>query len=132
MLAHPRNRAWAIEAQAERAGRILLNAAALGVPDLMVKLGRAPAALAGLPPPDAIFVGGGGSDVIDAAWEHLPSGRRLLVNAVTLETQAAVTERQTKLGGSLTGITISHAGPIGRYRGWKQARPVVQWLAVKP
>jgi len=132
MLAHPRNRAFAIEANPDQADRIARNAAALGVPDLTVLRGRAPAALEGLPPPDAIFVGGGGAEAIDAAWDYLPRGRRLVVNAVTIETQNAVTERQARLGGSLTLIAVSRAEPIGTYRGWKPARPVVQWQAVKP
>ncbi|MFC6491260.1 precorrin-6y C5,15-methyltransferase (decarboxylating) subunit CbiE, partial [Nitratireductor sp. GCM10026969] len=76
MLAHPSMRAVAIEQDAERAGRIYRNAAELGVPDLKVIEGAAPAALEGLPAPDAIFVGGGGSDegVVDAAVAALAPG----------------------------------------------------------
>ncbi len=62
MLADPSMRAIAIEADAERAARIRRNASAFGVPGLTVVEGAAPAALAGLPTPDAIFIGGGGTD----------------------------------------------------------------------
>src|SRR5690606_13254741 len=62
MLAHPAMQAIAIEADAERAARIGRNALAFGVPGLQVVTGSAPDALRDLPAPDAIFVGGGGSD----------------------------------------------------------------------
>ena len=62
MLADPSMRAIAIEVDPDRAARIRRNATALGVPGLSVVEGAAPAALAGLPRPDAIFIGGGGSD----------------------------------------------------------------------
>lgn len=42
MLAHPRNRAMAVEAREDRAERIARNAAALGVPDLVIVVGSAP------------------------------------------------------------------------------------------
>ena len=132
MLAHPRNRALAIEARSERAERITRNAAALGVPDLVVLTGKAPDRLADLPAPDAIFVGGGGDEVIDAAWELLPAGRRLVVNAVTLETQQSLTDRQARLGGDLLSIGIAYAEGLGRYRGWRPSMPIVQWKVVKP
>ncbi len=131
MLSHPRNRAWAIEAREDRAARIIRNAATLGVPDLVVKVGRAPELLGDLPAPDAIFVGGGGGEVIDAAWNYLPTGRRMVVNAVTLETQSIIAERSARLGGTLTSIAIAHADAVGQYRGWRPAMPVVQWSAAK-
>ena len=59
MLRHPANRAVAIEPVPERAARIAANAARLGVPALRVVEGAAPDALAGLPTPDAVFLGGG-------------------------------------------------------------------------
>ena len=59
-----------------RAARIGRNATRLGVPGLRVVHGAAPAALAGLPAPDAVFVGGGdGPGVLDACWDALaPAG----------------------------------------------------------
>lgn len=57
--------ALAVERHAEDAARIARNAAAHGV-EVRVVRGVAPAALAGLPRPDAVFVGGGGPDVVAA------------------------------------------------------------------
>jgi precorrin-6Y C5,15-methyltransferase (decarboxylating) len=133
MLADPANRAIAIEQDRTRAGRIARNAASLGVPDLKIMQGAAPEALAGLPTPDAIFIGGGSTHdgVIDAAWGALPSGGRLVINGVTIETQAELTGRFKVLGGELTQIQISHADPVGGFHGMRPALPVTQWSVVK-
>jgi precorrin-6B C5,15-methyltransferase / cobalt-precorrin-6B C5,C15-methyltransferase len=131
MLSHPRNRAVAIEARADRAERIARNAAALGAPGLTVLNGDARALMRDLPAPDAIFVGGGGAQVIDASWALLPVGRRFVVNAVTIETQAALIERQARHGGDLVSISIAHPTPVGSYQAWRSAAPIVQWTVIK-
>jgi precorrin-6Y C5,15-methyltransferase (decarboxylating) len=138
MLADPSLRAIAIEAQAERAARIGRNAASLGVPGLEIVQGTAPAALAGLPPPDAIFVGGGASDpgVLDAVLAVPRAGGRLVVNAATLQTEALLLARYSALGGELIRIAIARADVVGgntsRMSIWRPAMPVTQWLWVKP
>jgi precorrin-6Y C5,15-methyltransferase (decarboxylating) len=134
LRAHPRNRAIAIERRTDRADRLARNAAALGTPDLVTVIGAAPAAFAGLPPPDAVFIGGGASQpgLIDRCWATLPSSGRLVVNAVTLESEAALLAARARHGGELTRISIAHADPIGRLSGWRPAMPVTQWSVVKP
>ena len=134
MLADPSMRALAIEARADRAARIRRNAAAFGVPGLDVIESAAPDALAGLPAPDAIFIGGGASDpgVLDAALAALCSGGRLVVNAVTLETEAVLIARHAALGGELIRIAVARADPVGGKTGWRPAMPVTQWAWVKP
>lgn len=134
MLADPSLRAIAIEADAERAGRISRNILACGVPDLRIVIGSAPASLDGLEPPHAIFVGGGGSDpgVMDAAINALRPGGRLVANAVTLELEALLLQLYQKLGGSLTRIAIAKADPIGSMTGWRPAMPITQWVWTKP
>jgi precorrin-6B C5,15-methyltransferase / cobalt-precorrin-6B C5,C15-methyltransferase len=126
-------RAIAIERQADRAARIRRNAAAFGVPGLEIVEGAAPTALSELPMPDAIFVGGGANDaVLDAAIAALRSGRRLVSNAVTLETEALLLARHAALGGELTRIAIARAEPVGEKTGWRTAMPVTQWAWTKP
>ena len=135
MLADPLfMRAIAVEARADRAARIARNAAAFGVPGLQVVHGSAPDALANLPPPYAIFVGGGASvpSVLDAAVAALRSRGRLVVNAVTLETEALLIARHAALGGELIRIAISRAGAVGEKTGWRSAMPVTQWVWTKP
>jgi precorrin-6Y C5,15-methyltransferase (decarboxylating) len=134
MLADTSLRAIAVEAHAERAARITRNAAALGVPGLEVVHGSAPAALAGLAGPDAIFIGGGASEagVLERSIEALPGGGRLVVNAVTLATEALLIARHAEVGGELVRIAIARAEPLGGKTGWRPAMPVTQWTWVKP
>jgi precorrin-6Y C5,15-methyltransferase (decarboxylating) len=133
LLADPGMRAIAVEERADRAARIRRNAAAFGVPGLDIIEGAAPAALSGLATPDAVFIGGGASDAgtLDAAARALRSGGRLVVNAVTLETEALLIARHAALGGELIRITLSRAAPVGEKTGWRAAMPVTQWLWTK-
>jgi precorrin-6Y C5,15-methyltransferase (decarboxylating) len=133
LLAHPANRAIGIEARDDRLGTARANAQALGVPHYDLRLGTAPDALQGLPTPDAVFVGGGASreGVLDAVWQALPPGGRLVVNSVTLETEAVLIARQARHGGGLLRLAIERAGPVGGRTGWRAAMPVVQWSVTK-
>lgn len=133
MLADPSMKAIAIEAHPERAARIKRNAARFGVPGLVVVEGEAPSALNGLPPPDAIFIGGGGSEpgVFETAAAALKSGGRLVANAVTLEMEAVLLTAKATLGGSLIRMDVSRASPVGSMQGWKPAMPVTQWTWTK-
>ena len=133
MLADASLRAIAVERNAERTARIKRNATAFGVPGLVVIEGAAPAALENLAPPEAIFIGGGAGDpgVLDRCVLALRSAGRLVVNAVTLETESLVLERRTSLGGELIQIAVAHAGPLGSKTGWRPAMPVTQWVWVK-
>ena len=138
MLADVSLNAIAIERRADRASRIRRNAAACGVPHLQLIEAAAPGAFEGLTPPDAVFIGGGATvpGVLDASRAVLRPMGRLVVNAVTLETESVLLKYQSQWGGSLTRIEISRAGPVGgenaRMTGWDPARPIVQWTWVKP
>ena len=133
MRVHPASRAIAIEPRAERRRRITSNASALGVPGLVVIDGQAPAALAGLPQPDAVFIGGGltTEGLVAACWEALAAGGRLVANAVTLEGERILADWQGRIGGTLTRLAIDRAGPLGELTAWRPALPVTQWAAVK-
>jgi precorrin-6Y C5,15-methyltransferase (decarboxylating) len=133
MRAHATCRAIAVEAREDRAKRAAENAVRLGVGSLRVVIGHAPEALAELPGPDAIFVGGGATDagVLDACWSALRPRGRLVVHGVTLETERVLAERHAELGGELTRHHVEHAAPIGSFTGWKPARAIVQWAVTK-
>jgi precorrin-6Y C5,15-methyltransferase (decarboxylating) len=134
MRAHRSCRSIAIESDAGRAARIAVNASSLGVPDLVVVHGSAPSALSSLDPPDAVFVGGGATadGLLEACWSALLPGGRLVVNAVTLESSALLTDWYGQVGGDLTRISVERAAPVGGFTGWRPAMPVTQWVAVKP
>ncbi|MBR0688135.1 precorrin-6Y C5,15-methyltransferase (decarboxylating) subunit CbiT [Bradyrhizobium manausense] len=125
--------ATAIEAREDRAANIRNNAATFGVAHrITVVLGMAPEALAALDPPDAVFIGGGlDRAMFDAVWSRLKPGARLVAHSVTLETEALLGELHRQHGGELMRVEIAHCAPLGRYRSWEAARPVVQWSAVR-
>jgi precorrin-6B C5,15-methyltransferase / cobalt-precorrin-6B C5,C15-methyltransferase len=134
MLTDASLKAAAIEQRPERAARIWRNAAALGVPGLEVIEGTAPEAFATLPRPNAVFVGGGASKpaLLDYVVNALAPGGRLVVNAVTLETEALLIARHVALGGDLIRIGITRSERVGSMSGWRPALPVTQWCWVKP
>ena len=126
-------RAIVVERHAERAARIARNAATFGVCDLTVVHGAAPAALAELPRPNAVFVGGGASaEVLGVAGAALPSGGRLVAHAVTLETEALLLRSYAEMGGALTRLEIARAVELGTRTGWRTAMPITQWSWTKP
>ncbi|PAY23768.1 cobalamin biosynthesis bifunctional protein CbiET [Dietzia natronolimnaea] len=134
MRAHPSCRTVSVEADAGRAARVERNAARLGVPGLEVVHGRAPEALDGLPRPDAVFVGGGGTapGLLRKCWEALRPGGRLVAHAVTIETERVLVDARAEFGGELVRFHVEHADSIGTFTGWAPARAVVQWCATKP
>ncbi|MET4803126.1 precorrin-6y C5,15-methyltransferase (decarboxylating) subunit CbiE [Bradyrhizobium sp. LB11.1] len=125
--------AIAVEARGNRAANIRSNAAAFGLAhQITVVTGKAPEALVGLVAPDAVFIGGGlERAMFDAVWSQLGPGTRLVAHAVTLETGALLGELHQQHDGELMRVEIAHAAPLGRYRSWKAARPVVQWSTVR-
>lgn len=125
--------AAAIEAREDRAENISSNAAAFGLAHrITIITGQAPEALATLDAPDAVFVGGGlDRAMFDAVWSRLGSCARLVAHSVTLETEALLGELHQQHGGELMRVEIAQAAPLGRYRSWEAARPVVQWSVVR-
>ena len=126
MRSHPTCRAIAIESDARRQAFITHNRDVLGVPGLRLVEGRAPEALAGLPAPDAIFIGGGvtAPGVLQACWSSLREGGRLVANAVTLQGEAVLVEWRSRHGGTLTRIAMSEAQPLGGFDTWRGALPI--------
>lgn len=126
-------RAVAVETRADRAATIRANAQALGLDHLLrIVEGEAPAALAGLPPPDAVFIGGGAhAALLDHLWALLPPGTRIVANGVTLETETLLAAWHGQKGGELLRIELATAAPLGSMRGWRPARPVVQWSVTR-
>lgn len=137
LLVHPENEAVAFECHAERAARARRNADNLGVDWLEVVEGAALDVLENqaqgdLPPPDAVFIGGGLSDtLLETLWRRLPPEVRVVANAVTLESEALLAEWQRRAGGELLRIELSSAAPLGNRRGWKASYPIVQWRVTR-
>lgn len=125
-------RATAFERDEDRRARIVQNAIAFGV-HVEVTF-DAPESFDSAPPPAAIFVGGGVSQpgLMEACWDKLPAGGRLVVNAVTVESEAVVAQWYSRHGGELRKYQHYRGEPVGSFTGWRAAMPVTQWVAVKP
>ncbi|GAL99071.1 cobalamin biosynthesis protein precorrin-6Y C5,15-methyltransferase [Acetobacter tropicalis NRIC 0312] len=126
-------RAIAVEARTERIANIQANARAFGLePRMEIVEGQAPDALEGLPAPDAVFIGGGGSAaLLDYVWDTLSPGTRIVANSVTLETETLLATWYGQKGGDLLRIELASAAPLGTMRGWVPARPIVQWSVTR-
>lgn len=126
-------RAVAVERRLDRAERARGNARRLGVPELDVRVGEAPGALAALDAPDAVFIGGGLTTptLLELCWDRLRPGGRLVANAVTLEGEQVLCSARAERGGRLVRIAVSHAEPIGDFTAWRPQLPIVQWAATK-
>ncbi len=133
LLRDPSNRAIGFEKHPERAARAAANAKKLGVPQLVVMEGEAPSVLEGLDAPDAVFIGGGAThpDMLEAVWQVLKPQGRLVINAVTLETESVLMAAYKKYGGVMTRIAIERADPVGTMTGWRPAMTVTQWSVTK-
>jgi precorrin-6Y C5,15-methyltransferase (decarboxylating) len=124
-----------IDLRPERLELARKNALTLGTPKLELIEGTAPEALAGLPRPNAVFIGGGLTRATVArARETLPRGGRLVANAVTLDSEALLIALHAELGGDLTRLSVERAAPVGGLTGgrvgWRPAMPVVQWSLI--
>lgn len=96
----------AVERDPQRGERVRANAARHGA-DVRLVTGQAPAALAGLPQPDAVFVGGGGLKVIDAVAARRPG--RIVVTLAAVERAGPVAEALTAAGYAVDGSLVQAA-----------------------
>ena len=132
-LAAPEARSIAIEPRESRCENIIENARRFGLAGRMRCVhGTAPDALADLPLPAAVFLGGGATeDVLQAIWHRITPGTRLVANAVALETQALLIRWHGMHGGQLLRIDLAQAAPLGTMQGWQPSRPQLQWSVTR-
>ena len=125
-------RAIGIEPKKKRSELAMKNALALGAPKLSIIEGSAPEALDKLERPDAIFIGGGFSQsTFDICWKELKPYGRIVVNAVTLETEMELLKLKETQGGELCRISIQRSEAIGNRTGWRPLMQVTQWSKIK-
>jgi precorrin-6Y C5,15-methyltransferase (decarboxylating) len=106
---------YAVEPEPADIALIQANAEAFGVPNVRAVLGRAPEVLAGLPEPDAVFVGGTGrqaDQVLSAAYSRLCPGGTLAVNVATIEGLASAYHILKGLAGGVRVWNVSIARGI--------------------
>ncbi|SLK87109.1 precorrin-6Y C5,15-methyltransferase [Mycobacteroides abscessus subsp. abscessus] len=123
--------ASAFEIEPSRRASIAANATKFGV-DIDV-FGAAPDDFEQAVAPDVIFVGGGVTQpgLLEACWERLPIGGRMVVNAVTAESEALLLRWYCRYGGELRRYRVEDAAPLGGFTSWRSRLPVVQWSTEK-
>jgi precorrin-6Y C5,15-methyltransferase (decarboxylating) len=65
--------------------------------------------------------------MVQACLDRLPAGGRLVVNAVTAESEAVLVEWHSRLGGELHRFQHYHGEPLGGFTGWRPQMPITQW-----
>lgn len=133
----PDGRVFAIEVDPEGVAICEDNARAHGADNVTVIAGRAPEALAPLPTPDAVFIGGSKGSmtaIVDAALDRLRAGGRLVVNAITLdnagETYQAI--RARGLTPEVTLLQIARSQPLAHYLRYEALNPIQIFAASVP
>ena len=89
-LWHPDSKIIAIEQNAERLDCLRVNRDRFGCVNLEAVDGRAPAALADLPDPQRIFIGGSDGELdalLDLCWQRLAADGVMVISAVTEATE---------------------------------------------
>jgi precorrin-6Y C5,15-methyltransferase (decarboxylating) len=134
--------AVAFERDEHRRERIAANALAFGAhvdvrgaaPDAFGDAELTDGGVTGVPSPSVIFIGGGltHAGLVDDCLRRLPSGGRLVANAVTAESEAVVLDYYSRLGGRLRRYQHYLGEPVGGFTGWRPAMPVTQWAVTKP
>ncbi|MEM5501111.1 precorrin-6y C5,15-methyltransferase (decarboxylating) subunit CbiE [Ahrensia kielensis] len=128
MRGAPEAQAIGLEPREDRRAMAQQNAAQLGTPKLKLVDGQVPHSLAGLPAPDAVFIGGGLSmETVAASIDALKPHGRLVAHAVTVESEAVLLEVFAKHGGELQRISVESVIDVGSFHGWKPSMPVTQW-----
>lgn len=132
-----RGRVFAVETDAECVAMIRENLRAHGADNLQVVHGLAPDALAELPAPDAVFVGGSKGSmqaIVELALDRLRPGGRLVVNAITLENmhESYAAVRGRGLVPEVSLVQVSRAEPLARYMRFAAQNPIQILCVHKP
>lgn len=109
-LLAPRLNVFAIDQDPESVSRIIANARAHDV-DIDAVTGVAPDALATLPDPDRIFVGGGGIAVLDAALARLRPDGVVVANYALVDRAVAGWQRL----GNLVELSVARGVALGEH-----------------
>ena len=117
-LSARQGRTYAVECQEEACGLIRANRQRFGAWNLTLIQGKAPEALADLPAPDVVFIGGtrGALEaVLDVVLGKNPNAR-ICISAIALETLSAAVSALTVRGltAEVTQIGVSRAKEVGK------------------
>lgn len=135
-LAAPLGQVYAVECEPDACALIRKNREKFRAYNLTLTEGRAPEALAGLPAPDAVFIGGtkGGMEgVLDAVSGKNPAAR-VCISAIALETLSSAVAALTTRGwtAEVTQVSVSRTRPAGRLHLLTANNPIFLITGIKP
>lgn len=103
----------AVEQSKARTANIQINADNLGTPNIKIHQGTSDHFIDKLPTPDAIFIGGGLTfDLFETAYDKLQFGGRLVINVISLEGAACLSQIQQKFTDNFAQLRQLTVGQI--------------------
>lgn len=132
-----RGHVYAVERDPECAGFARENIARYAAGNVTLVEGRAPEALAGLPAPDAVFIGGTGgalAAIVARVAEVARLGCRVVLNLATLENLAQAQAALAAHGwpAAITQANLAYAEPIAHLTRLAPANPVFIVSTARP
>uniref|UniRef100_A0A2A4YWD3 Tetrapyrrole methylase domain-containing protein n=1 Tax=OCS116 cluster bacterium TaxID=2030921 RepID=A0A2A4YWD3_9PROT len=130
----------AVEQSEKRTANIQINADNLGVPNIKIHHGDITHFAQRLPKPDAVFIGGGLTyELFNIAYEAIPMGGRLVINVISLEGLACLSQICQKFRSdfaqqrqlSMQQITTANLVNVGELHSFKSNITVTQLALVK-
>jgi cobalt-precorrin-6B (C15)-methyltransferase len=129
-LRAPEGRIYAMDGNAEACELVRVNARNFNVPNIIVINAKAPKALAEIPDPDVVFVGGSGGNlelILTVATQRLRTGGRLIVTAVLVETLAETLRFLETLPNfriEACGLQITKVQPVAKRHMFRALNPI--------
>jgi precorrin-6B C5,15-methyltransferase / cobalt-precorrin-6B C5,C15-methyltransferase len=106
---------YAIEQDSADYHLIVANAEQFGIRNVQAVFGSAPAVFQDMPDPDAIFIGGNGGEVarlLEASFQVLRPGGRLVTNVATLEMLSSTYEVLKRLSANVSVMLVNIARSV--------------------
>jgi precorrin-6Y C5,15-methyltransferase (decarboxylating) len=128
---------FAVERDAAAFTRLETNVARLAAGRVRALYAEAPEGLAGLPDPDAAFIGGSGgrlAEILGVVVERLKPGGRVVLNCITLENFFLSWERlrALQLEPEVTSVQLAHSRPLRHLHSLEPENPIFIVRARKP
>jgi precorrin-6Y C5,15-methyltransferase (decarboxylating) len=133
---NPYGEVYAVECHPERLEHLGINRERFGVvSNLHIIPGRAPEALADLPDPHAVFIGGSSGslrNLLDAVWTRLLPGGRLVSSAVTEDSRVDLHGFAGDREADWTELSIARGERLAGQRVMRPYLPVLLMRLEKP
>ena len=121
----PGLRVWAVEKDAGRLAQLRANLDREGLDNVTVREGIAGGLPEDLPRPCRIFIGGGGRELLERSFAALAPGGRLVMTAVTVETEALLGTFHPECRRELLTLSLARAAALGGGSCWRAENPIM-------